>query len=350
MVLESQRHLSMFGLLTFSFETIPPKLSTLANQLIPLTMKNFTFVILLSLLCLPTVYAKDIDLKGKAVLVTGASSGIGRSIAEALAKKGAFVYAGARKAKDITELSVMNNMMGLRLDVTKSKEIDAAVKLIKSEGRGLYGLVNNAGVFFHAPMIEVSESDLQFMMDVNVLGPYRVSKAFAPLIIESSGRISSTGSVAGIVSGSMFGPYSMSKFALEAFTDALSQEMQKFDVQVSIVEPGNFRSDIMKNMKKRLALIEKESQPSLYTKEYKAMVDFTATDRSQHKAPIAVANAVVHAMTSDKPKLRYLVTPVQAETNYTVTSALQRAVQLNQGHAHSLNKETLISTLDGLLE
>lgn len=312
-------------------------------------MKNLLLVLLI-LLSVPNAQAKGIDLNGKAVLVTGASSGIGRSIAETLAKKGAFVYAGARKAQDIKELSAIKNIMGIRLDVTKPKEITAAVDLVTREGRGLYGLVNNAGVFFHAPMIEVSEADLQFMMDVNVFGPYRVSKAFAPLIIESKGRITSTGSVAGIVSGSMFGPYSMSKHALEAFTDALSQEMEKFDVQVSIVEPGNFRSNIMKNMKKRLARMKSEDTPSHYENEYKAMVNFTATDRSQHKDPIAVANAVLHAMSSEKPKLRYLVTPVQGETNYTVKSALQRAVQLNQGHIHSLDKEALISTLDGLIK
>jgi NAD(P)-dependent dehydrogenase (short-subunit alcohol dehydrogenase family) len=134
--------------------------------------------------------AKNIELNGKAVLVTGASSGIGRSIAETLASNGAFVYAGARKQKDIDELSQIKNIVGIRLDVTKANEIVAAVELVKKEGRGLYGLVNNAGVFFHAPLIEVADSEMQFMMNVNVFGPYRVTKAFSPLIIESKGRIS----------------------------------------------------------------------------------------------------------------------------------------------------------------
>lgn len=305
-------------------------------------------LIFLLVVSLPNAEAQDINLAGKAVLVTGASSGIGRSIAETLAKKGAFVYAGARKERDIKELSKVKNVMGIRLDVTKPAEIAAAVDLLTKEGRGLYGLVNNAGVFFHAPMIEVTEKDLQFMMDVNVFGPYRVSKAFAPLIIENKGRITSIGSVSGIVSGSMFGPYSMSKHALEAYTDALSQEVKKFDVQVSIVEPGNFRSNIMKNMHKRLAQIESDGLTTLYKDEHKAMIAFTEADRSHHKDPVAVANAVVHALFSEKPKLRYLVTPVQAETDYTLRTALRRAVQLNQGHLHSLEKEALASMLDSL--
>ncbi|MBL4673693.1 MAG: SDR family NAD(P)-dependent oxidoreductase [Arenicella sp.] len=308
-------------------------------------MKN-VILILFIILSLPNVQAKNIELKGKAVLVTGASSGIGRSIAETLASKGAFVYAGARKQKDIDQLSQIKNIMGIRLDVTKPNEIVAAVDLVKKEGRGLYGLVNNAGVFFHAPLIEVAESELQFMMDVNVFGPYRVTKAFAPLIIESRGRISNISSIAGIAAGPMFGPYAMSKFAIEAFSESLSHEMRKFDVQVSVVEPGNFKSNIMKNMHKRLALMEAEDIPTSYKEEYKALSGFTAIDRSHHRDPVAVANAVVQAFSSAQPKLRYMVTPTQAEANMTLRAAMAKVVQLNSDHEFSVDRKTLISTLD----
>ncbi len=310
------------------------------------------YLILFSFLIvsLTTAKANDVDLEGKAILVTGASSGIGRSIAETLANRGAFVYAGARKAQDIKELSAIKNMLGVRLDVTKPDEIDAAVTLITEQGRGLYGLVNNAGVFFHAPMIEVSEGELEFMLDVNLFGPYRVTKAFAPLIIQSKGRITSTGSVSGIVSGSMFGPYSISKHAMEAFTDALAAELHKFDVRVSIVEPGNFNSNIMENMQKRLARVEKEDKPTLYEQEYQAMANFTLADRSRHKDPIVVAEAVVHALTAQNPKPRYLVTPVQRETDFTLRAALRKVVELNQGHEHSLDKDALLSLLESLIK
>ncbi|MBT5218310.1 MAG: SDR family NAD(P)-dependent oxidoreductase [Woeseia sp.] len=93
----------------------------------------------------------------------------------------------ARKAADIEALNAIENVQGIRLDVTVQEEIDAAVAHITKEGRGLYGLVNNAGVAVLGPLIEVSEADMQFQMDVNLFGPYRVSKAFAPLIIESRG-------------------------------------------------------------------------------------------------------------------------------------------------------------------
>jgi len=310
-------------------------------------MKNLILILLL-ILSLPNAQADDIHLKGKAVLVTGASSGIGRSIAETLASKGAFVYAGARKKKDLEDLNKIENMMGVRLDVTKPAEIMAAVELVMKEGRGLYGLVNNAGVFFHAPLIEVSEKELQFMMDVNVFGPYRVTKAFSPLILESKGRISNISSIAGITASPMFGPYAMSKFSMEAFSESLSHEMRKFDVQVSVVEPGNFKSNIMKNMHKRLAIMESEDLPTRYKDEYKALAGFTAIDRSHHKDPVAVANAVTHALFSEQPKFRYLVAPSQAEANLTIRAAMLKVVQLNNDHEFSVDRDALISTLDAV--
>ncbi len=104
----------------------------------------------------------------KAVLVTGASTGIGRNIAETLAANGYFVYAGARKEKDLVELDAIENIRSVRLDVTVPEDIDAAVEMVREGGRGLYGLVNNAGVAIFAPLIEVEDDDLDFQFNVNV--------------------------------------------------------------------------------------------------------------------------------------------------------------------------------------
>ena len=103
------------------------------------------------------VAQEDNSSEQKAILITGASTGIGRNMAETLAAEGFFVYAGARKQADIDALSVMDNIMGVRLDVTVQDEIDAAVTMISAEGRGLYGLVNNAGVAVVGPLIETDE-------------------------------------------------------------------------------------------------------------------------------------------------------------------------------------------------
>ena len=123
----------------------------------------------------------------RAVLITGASSGIGLKMTEVLSQAGFFVYAGARKPEDLARLDAMDNVKAVRLDVTIQDEIDAAVELVRAEGRGLYGLVNNAGVSVMGPLIELAEEDMQFQLDVNLFGPYRVTKAFADLLIDSRG-------------------------------------------------------------------------------------------------------------------------------------------------------------------
>lgn len=286
----------------------------------------------------------------KAVLVTGASSGIGKEIAYKLADQGYYVYAGARTREDIRTLSVHPNMRGIRLDVTKQIEINAAVRQIKRAGRGLYGLVNNAGVFLFDPMIEVTESDMQFIMDVNVMGPYRVTRAFAPLIIESQGRITTTGSIAGTTTGRFMGPYSMSKFAVEAFTDALHAEMAKFDVEVSVIEPGNFRSDIMKNMQKRYKRTKKNRKDTRFAEEIESFSVFTKEDRSNHQVPVPVADAVLAFMSDDYPKRRYMVTPNQGEARFTIEAAMSRLVEQNHDQQFSFSQSELEQILDDSLK
>ena len=195
----------------------------------------------------------------RAVLITGASTGIGRLTAEHLAANGYFVYAGARKANDIEALNAIENVKAVRLDVTSQEEIDAAVELVRSEGRGLWGVVNNAGVGGGAPLIEVSEEELKFLFDVNVYGVFRVTKSFAPLIIESKGRIVNISSISGFLSGYGYGPYSMTKHAVEAFNDSLRREMRQFEVEVVAIEPGNYNSAIGNNFCSRL-LADAESK------------------------------------------------------------------------------------------
>ncbi|MEM8710938.1 MAG: SDR family NAD(P)-dependent oxidoreductase, partial [Planctomycetota bacterium] len=162
----------------------------------------------------------------RAVLVTGASTGIGRRTAEHLAANGFHVYAGARKQADLDALNKLDNVEAIRLDVTVPGDIAAAVRTVREAGRGLHGLINNAGVVVMAPLTEVTEDDLHFQMDVNVYGPYRVTKAFADLLIESGGRVSTTGSISGMVTWGLGGPYTMSKHAIEAYTDCLAAELE----------------------------------------------------------------------------------------------------------------------------
>lgn len=285
------------------------------------------------------------DSVQKAVLVTGASTGIGRKITEVLAANGYFVYAGARKQKDLDALNEITNVQSIRLDVTIQEEIDAAVETVRDGGRGLYGLVNNAGVGVAGPLIEVDENDVKWLFDVNIFGVFRVTQAFAPLIIEGKGRITTIGSIAGILSGPFYGPYSMSKHAIEAYTDALAPEMERFDVQVSVIEPGNYRSEISKSGRKRMGGMNDAREKSPYADDYKRRLEGPA-DRSQYKDPDEVADAAMHALFDEHPKHRYLVVPNREEAAWTIGTAIHKMVQLNEGQEHSFSRDELVAMLD----
>lgn len=281
----------------------------------------------------------------KAVLVTGASTGIGRKITEVLAARGYFVYAGARKQKDLDDLNEIPNVQSIRLDVTIQEEIDAAVETVRNGGRGLYGLVNNAGVGAGGPLIETAEEEVRWLFDVNIFGVFKITQAFAPLIIESKGRITTIGSIAGILSGTFYGPYSMSKHAIEAYTDALAPEMERFDVQVSVIEPGNYRSQISKSARGRRGGLTDEQENSPYAGEYKRRMEGSA-DRSQYKDPDEVADAALHALFDEQPKHRYMVVPNREEAGWTIGTAIRKVVQLNERQEHSFDRDELIAMLD----
>ena len=310
------------------------------------TRRMIALAVLPFLMGASTIAAQETE-DGRAVLVTGASSGIGLRMTEVLSENGFLVYAGARKAEDLARLDALANVRSVRLDVTNQSEIDAAVALVQAEGRGLYGLINNAGVAVMGPLIELSEEDMDFQLDVNLFGPYRVTKAFADLLVESKGRIMSVSSIAGILSGPFSGAYSMSKHGVEAYTDALAAELARFDVSVAAVEPGNYRSQILASMVRRM----EETGYSAENSRYGSMLDLISgpLDRSQYKVPDDVALAALDFLSSDSPKRRYMVVPNQFEAEITIRQAIQELVQLNEGHAFSYNREELIQMLDGAL-
>ncbi len=293
-------------------------------------MKRLLTIALMCLFAVPVVGEETAPAASpqKAVLVTGASTGIGRNLVERLAAEGYFVYAGARKESDLKELQAIKNVQALRLDVTSREDIAAAVATVTKGGRGLYALVNNAGVATFGRLVDTEEAEFDLVMAVNVYGPYRVTKAFAPLIVAGKGRITTIGSIAGILAGPQLGVYCMSKHAMEAFTDALAAEMAPLGVQVSVVEPGNYNSDIEKNAVKRIGGDMKEA------------------DRSNFKEPDEVSAAIEEALFSPNPKRRYMVVPSQDEGERTIRKQIAQLAQLNEGHAYSYDREALVKMLD----
>ena len=293
-----------------------------------------------------SVSAKE---KQKAVLVTGASSGIGLNITNHLVKKGYYVYAGARKQKDLKRLNAMDNVSSVKLDVTKQDQIDAAVKFVQSQGRGLFAVVNNAGVGTFTPMSTFPDDEIIWIHDVNVMGPHRINKAFLPLLKESKGRTTTIGSISGYISGASSGPYSMSKFAVEAYTEALAMDLKDSGVKVSVIEPGSYRSKIREKVTMHLMTGKYETGKEL-SEEQKKRLEQANQRNAQLKAPDEVSQAVLKFLAADKPKLRYMVVPDKQQAEVTIKTTLGRVVQLNADQPYEYTRDELVKMLDELLE
>jgi NAD(P)-dependent dehydrogenase (short-subunit alcohol dehydrogenase family) len=302
-------------------------------------------VVILSFAVPQTSYAGD----NKSVLITGASTGIGRHLAETLAEKGYHVYAGARKDKDLEALNAIDNITAVKLDVTKQDQIDAAVAMIEEKGTGLYAIVNNAGVGGGGPVVDTPVEDQSFVYAVNVEGVYRVTKAFAPMVIESKGRIVTTGSIAGTLSAFPgFSAYSGSKHWIEAYTDALGAEMEPHNVAVSVVEPGNYKSNIRRSSVSR-AFDQMKAAGGEVSEEMKASYEATAKRELSYKEPDEVSEAFMHALFDESPLRRYVVVPNEDEQRLTISTKVNELVQLNQWGPYSYSRDELIEMLDAAL-
>lgn len=293
---------------------------------------RYLIVALLSLLLSPSVMSEEVPAgEMKAVLVTGASSGIGRKVTEHLAANGYFVYAGVRKEQDLKALGRIKNVQPIKLDVTDQQQIDAAVNAITNAGRGLYGLVNNAGVATLGSLTDMKPEEFDLVMAVNAAGPYRVTRAVAPLIIAQKGRITNIGSLSGIVAMPDLLAYAMSKHAIEAFTDSLAAKMAPLGVQVNVIEPGNYNTELGKNAVERSG------------------AGARIADRSQYPQPDEVAAVVERALFEPNPKRRYMIVPVQREAEIVIRKEIEKLVQLNEGHRFTYGRDELVKMLDEAL-
>jgi NAD(P)-dependent dehydrogenase (short-subunit alcohol dehydrogenase family) len=268
------------------------------------------------------------DSPQQAVLVTGASAGIGRKVTERLAAEGYYVFAGARKEQDLKDLSAIRNVQGIRFDVTVPAEVAAAVEVVRNSGRPLHGIVNNAGVVVVDPVLSTSEADFDFQMQVNVYGVFRVTKAFAPLVIASKGRIVNISSISAFLSDPGTSAYTMSKAAVEALSNVMASEMAPLGVSVIVVEPGSYNTNILKPALERSV-----------TKGFEA-------DRSGMKPPDEVATAVFQALSDAKPKRRYMIVPEQAQAAETIRGVVDVLMQLNADQAYTYDRAALNRMMD----
>lgn len=252
----------------------------------------------------------------RSVVVTGASSGIGKASAFALLEAGFQVFAGVRSEQAGLQLreeapaGAEGRLTALRLDVTDDAQVRAAVGQIAAAvgPRGLWGLFNNAGISVAAPLEFVTTDDLRRQLEVNVVGQHAVTRAFIPLLRIARGRILTTGSVAGFIAMPGLGPYAMSKHAMEAFSDSLRRELRPWGIHVALLEPGTIATDIWQKGLTEFDATMRAPPPGL-VESYGGLLNSMhelAQKSVRHASPATVvARDAVHAFTARRPRTRY---------------------------------------------
>ena len=249
-----------------------------------------------------------------AIVVTGASTGIGRACALRLTRLGYRVFAGVRRAEDGEALGKVAgpSLVPLLIDITEEDSILGAVQVVADAvgNAGLAGLVNNAGIAVAGPLEFLPVEALRTQLEVNVIGQMAVTRAFLPLIRQGKGRIVNVGSISGRLAFPLLGPYCASKFALEALTASLLMELAPWSIHVALIEPGGISTPIWD---KALAAGDalQNSLPEEAEERYGRLIGEQrrrAMRSSQTGlAPQAVARSVAHALTAQKPRTRYIM-------------------------------------------
>jgi NAD(P)-dependent dehydrogenase (short-subunit alcohol dehydrogenase family) len=248
------------------------------------------------------------------VLVTGASSGIGRATALRLAAGGHHVYAGVRKPADGTALqqATAGEITPLPLDVTDAGQIAAAAAAVAGHvaGAGLAGLVNNAGIGVFGPLEVIPIEQFRRQLEVNVTGQLAVTQAFLPLLRRARGRIVLIGSIGTRFTPPFTGPVSASKSTIATMAEALRQELAPWDVRVVLIEPASIHTEAVDKLEldaERLLSEADPTQRALYEDAFRRLVRTGVTRERKGSPPDVVAEAVARALTTPRPRARYLV-------------------------------------------
>jgi NAD(P)-dependent dehydrogenase (short-subunit alcohol dehydrogenase family) len=250
----------------------------------------------------------------RTAIITGASTGIGEACALRLDTAGWRVFAGVRKEADGQRLKskASDRLVPVILDVTDQVQIDAAAKTVADAvgPAGLQGVVNNAGMTVNGPLEYLTSDDLRRQFEVNVVGQIAMTRAFLELIRNGRGRIVFIGSIAGKFATPFLGPYSASKHAMEALSDSLRQELRPWGIPVALVEPGSIATPLWEKGQRDADEMEKhmpEEAMMRYGKAFNALHAAAKKFEAAGIPPDRVAKSVEHALTSGRPRTRYVV-------------------------------------------
>ncbi len=250
----------------------------------------------------------------KAIVITGASTGIGQACALHLDKLGFRVFAGVRNETDASSLKQASSdrLTPVYIDITKPDSILKATKVIETELKtvGLHGLINNAGIVIAGPLEFVPIDALRSQLEINVVGQVAVTQALLPLLRRCRGRIINMSSVSGRVATPFLGPYAASKFALEALSDSMRLELMPWGINVSVIQPGPISTPIWnKSMEVTKLMIDKLPSKAkvLYGPAFEAILQWEHDIKQSMSDPKVVVRAVEHALMASKPRTRYRI-------------------------------------------
>lgn len=249
----------------------------------------------------------------KTILVTGAASGVGLAIAQALLANGFSVLAAIQPGQDASALAVRGALALIEADLSEDAGIDRLVETVRRQGR-LDCIVSNAGIAVPGPLELVPPEDLHLQFQINTFAPVRIIQGLLPLLRASRGRIVVIGAGQARACLPCGGPYGASKAAASALMDSLRAEVAAFGVTVSVVEPGAIKTGILKSSREKWAQIYADGQAgvgSAVSGQYAAAMEksFAASARAFENAmaPEDFAQTVLRIITGKKPRPRYLV-------------------------------------------
>ena len=244
----------------------------------------------------------------RTALVTGAGGGLGHAMVERLVANGWKVFAA-----DINEDSLRSSMhdpdvLPVIVDVTDPESIRSAYEAVSSSTDRLDGIVNFAGIMGLGSLTDIPEERLARILDVNVMGTYRVNKQFLPLVEAAQGRIVNISSETGWQSAAPFnGPYAMSKHAIEAYSTALRRELALLGIKVITIQPGPFRTDMVAGIER--AFSQAESETTKFDRVIRKLKKLAAKQINSAHDPDILAQVIETALTAKRPKPVYSVKP-----------------------------------------
>lgn len=248
----------------------------------------------------------------KTILITGATSGIGRAAAIHFVTQGHRVVATGRRGRALAELAahtatLPGELHPLRMDVTDDASIASAAALVErlTAGRGLDVLINNAGYGVFAPLAEVTANDLRRQFDTNVFGLMAVTRAFLPSMIEAgAGRVINVGSIGGRVTFPLMGAYNATKYAVESLSDALRNELAPLGIKVVIVEPGPIKTEFAEVV---MAVVDRyRSDDSVYASVYARSSELQRLANKMAADVKVVVRALDRSVHARRPNARYV--------------------------------------------